>query len=104
MTKHTPGPWVVQESNAGETVIEHKALIQAQPGSPFAAVHADTFDSDETVDANARLIAAAPELLAALEAIVDECGGPQRKVHALPERLLKNAIRAVLKAKGENNE
>jgi len=58
-TKHTPGPWKYDET---------WALIHAEHGSEIAAVHAARGTRGEA-QANAHLIAAAPDLLAALEAI-----------------------------------
>lgn len=54
MSKHTPGPWVV--GNVGEVVAGGTTL-------------ADVYGDDEQADVDARLIAAAPDLLAALEDI-----------------------------------
>jgi hypothetical protein len=54
MKTHTPGPW-----------IKDRNLITDQDGQDIATV---TYHQNGYVQANARLIAAAPELLAALEA------------------------------------
>lgn len=56
--KHTPGPWTV-----GDT----PAIVYDDNACEVAIA---TFNQ-ESFEANARLIAAAPELLAALEAWVD---------------------------------
>ena len=66
MSKHTPGPWFVQdgyltiynlsEGTVGTTCAIAKVLRE-QPG-------------DDQAEANARLIAAAPELLEACEAAI----------------------------------
>lgn len=62
-TKHTPGPWVVDHSFdiLAEGTYE-------QGGWRVAEVR--KFDEREESHANARLIAAAPELLAALRELV----------------------------------
>jgi len=52
-TKHTPGPWVV--GNVGEVKAGGITL-------------ADVYGDEEQADVDAYLIAAAPDLLAALEA------------------------------------
>lgn len=68
MSAHTKGPWFIQvDSETGDEVVGRKAWIQARPGCPHVLVHADSGDGDENVLANARLIAAAPELLAACQ-------------------------------------
>jgi hypothetical protein len=54
-TKHTPGPWVLRDGTP---------LFRVVGGE-----HRTTVAGDISNDANARLIAAAPDLLAALEAI-----------------------------------
>ena len=61
MSTYTPGPWV-QARVAGSTFIRGEGT----PHGPKVATVADTDD----VRANARLIAAAPELYEALRALV----------------------------------
>lgn len=63
-TTHTPGPWHVE----GNTVVSTAAIRVAVIDTP--RIHAAVTDEDS--EANGRLIAAAPDLLAALEAIVDD--------------------------------
>ena len=63
MAKHTPGPWNVKEIETGWIIgpdrIERAGYI--------ADVHKHTIpDTDDTARANARLIAAAPDLYEAL--------------------------------------
>lgn len=97
MTAHTPGPWELQmaEDCTGRklddlvrwvvTAKEHDLWISTGP--TWDAEHADESN------ANARLIAAAPELLAALEQI--KCLAP-------PGTLFRvDAEAAIAKAKGK---
>ena len=65
--KHTPGPWVPQCNMLGGLILNHK--VYSQEGYPVAAL-AGLGWSEETLFANARLIAAAPELYDALVSIV----------------------------------
>jgi hypothetical protein len=62
-TKHTPGPWTVAPDG------EH--VLGGEPTDPVVIAGTMLADwcseTDETSEANARLIAAAPNLLAALE-------------------------------------
>lgn len=65
MTKHTPGPWTVEEYGDDETpaLVIHKdsetrVCFMATPGSQ---------GDPAKIEADARLIAAAPELLDVLE-------------------------------------
>ena len=63
-TRHTPGPWIVKENRAYKT----SWLIYDPEGNQLAQVanwQGKTFNCDAEI--NARLIAAAPELLEALE-------------------------------------
>ncbi|QJP06319.1 hypothetical protein [Pseudomonas multiresinivorans] len=66
MSKHTPGPWMVDDS---EYLAEGGGLCVMQ-GNDCIAVVGD-FNPSHPIDANARLIAAAPELLEALQAVID---------------------------------
>jgi hypothetical protein len=58
--KHTDGPWTVESSNEGGFVIEKDGYLVIASRGPHEK------RANEML-ANARLIAAAPELLAALE-------------------------------------
>mgnify|MGYP003145115678 CR=1 FL=1 len=109
MTKHTPGPW---------TVTPHPYLPIASihhgphdPGGvPICAVNmrslaalSESGDSED--DANARLIAAAPELLAALVAIVvnarlapDQRMGGATDAYSVPTDDIDAARAAITKA------
>lgn len=73
-TKHTPGPWELQ---VGEDACFHKgnrfAITKSgeDDGEPWNVTIAEVWPSDNGADhADARLIAAAPELLAALQEII----------------------------------
>ncbi len=60
---HTPGPWKIEQGGG------RGAWIEGTDGE-YAALAAG--NTDERANANASLIAAAPELLEALEAFVEE--------------------------------
>lgn len=67
--KHTSGPWDVfgaQDSSSDKW----RALTVSQASMPFMRVCFMPSDGTETIMANARLIAAAPELLEALKGVV----------------------------------
>ena len=70
-SKHTPGPWATMrlESQTGWVILRRVDENHAQ-GPVFALVDATTGVPGDT-EANARLIAAAPELLAALKELRD---------------------------------
>lgn len=70
---HTPGPWDVY---AGK-MKNGDRIINDSEGTPVAyAADYNQYAKDEQVDANARLIAAAPEVLSALKALVDRNPAP----------------------------
>lgn len=64
--KHTPGPWNVAKTTFGQTIIDAPSI-----GEIVCRVEEWSEKQDE---ANARLIAAAPELLDALKLVVQRCG------------------------------
>ena len=68
MSKHTPGPWTVS-SQFGETEIRLKAWTQ---GTVAVIPEGNSVRADYT----ARLIAAAPQMLQALEELVAEADNP----------------------------
>ena len=99
--QHTPGPWVVD----GEDVIERTGFLGgvyiAQNGNGRVA---EAFCNclvveDEECRANARLIAAAPELLAALEDAESIFGPEEGEEHKAPH-WAKRARAAIAKATG----
>lgn len=64
--EHTPGPWVAEIRLAQATVTAENGDIVADIARDPQSTSEQTYD-DTTIEANARLIAAAPELLAALD-------------------------------------
>lgn len=76
MNKHTPGPWKAgQYLGSLRQFVIHMDVGDKGQGSDVAFTSI-TFGSDETI-ANARLIAAAPELLEALQAMLEVHGVTQ---------------------------
>ena len=77
---HTPGPWHVQVRKTGWDI--HEPIAEGG----FRIAHVNT-------EANARLIAAAPELLDALRGLVGDIrnGGPRHAAMALAEATLAKA-------------
>lgn len=91
-TKHTPGPWAVQYSK------EMPELeVVSQDGWGIALCAAGL--SDGVSDANARLISAAPELLAALQATRKQLGKLTLKDGEI-SAAMEAAGRAICKATG----
>lgn len=63
---HTAGPWKA----IGNPYSDKARDIVSPEGDRIAAVNGAAFDNSSEVAANARLIAAAPDLLAALESLL----------------------------------
>lgn len=72
MAAHTPGPYSVDVTNEVRWADSYALIILAPDGKTPVGVASDfnRTDRDDEKRANARLFAAAPELLAALERIV----------------------------------
>lgn len=86
--KPTPGPWHYQENSDAYTHIVR--------GPTNYIVHQGPQHTDGVAEANARLIAAAPDLLKALSQMRREWGG----FGTLSGETLEQADRAITKAKG----
>lgn len=75
-TQHTPGPWNVERSSPGDTSNCAKAgcraAVRGQVGPDICWVKVYDDEVSRNWEANARLIAAAPDLLAALETILNQ--------------------------------
>ena len=96
MSKHTPGPWIVDEACLvwAEAAGEYVALTDHDDAAPIPM---------EQREANARLIAAAPELLEALEALSPHrTGYGQSMDWQAYNEAQKKARAAIAKAKGES--
>ncbi len=83
-TKHTPAPWVFEKGQVGNKSDANLPIL------PVATIETYALSGD-SAEANARLIAAAPELLEALELAVKNPDGQWYDV----------AQAAITKAKGE---
>jgi hypothetical protein len=94
-TKHTPGPWLVTKDRWGALCVNNHDAFASE--FPVAAVNGA---GDEEKAANARLIAAAPDLIAALTFMLadyEEAYGGDEK----DEPVAMSAARAALaKAQG----
>lgn len=80
--KHTPGPWTFSRSDQFGDARFYVAQADGAPYTPHysdvATLIAETVPSERVSiqEANARLIAAAPELLEALKDLMAMYGGP----------------------------
>jgi hypothetical protein len=86
---HTPGPWKDEITEEGELLVRMDKRHSVYIG--------DIEDTCRECHANARLVAAAPELLEALQAFVDYHATDYEDI---PE--MEQARRIIAKAKGED--
>ena len=97
MSKHTPGPWTMRESNFAFHIY---GVFKKSKNAFITAAYwrnADYGASRTEAEANARLIAAAPEMLNALKYIVG-CSIP---LTSQQEECWKAMREAIAKAEGE---
>lgn len=88
--KHTPGPWVVDGLNAR---IVHENGVVCDLHYPF-----DSNTTTDEIATNARLIAASPEMLSALELVLNN----NCVMNALDVETRRAIMDAVSKARGES--
>jgi hypothetical protein len=104
MMTHTPGPWHIGEKRRDEIDIKH--ANKDTPGA-ISLVLAKAIARQSWTDegeANARLIAAAPDLLAALEQLIELCavGDVDESTEALGwGATILSAKAAIARAKGQ---
>lgn len=99
MITHTPGPWRADEPGIADDFCDRRVgIFDAGPGNPGIIAEVYAYLNPGTMKANARLIAAAPELLAALRYIL-----ALQATDKLPFPLiaLDQARAAIAKATGE---
>jgi hypothetical protein len=73
MSKHTPGPWTIHR-HSSTSVQGSRGFVVANTGG-WLTTSLDIESVVKEQEANARLIAAAPELLEALEKLANEASG-----------------------------
>lgn len=88
--QHTPGPWMVRN---GDQVVS-----PANDTRPYSVRVADCYGYKEAREADARLIAAAPAMLAALEGLLSQTLSNQA---ALGQEAVRKARAAIAAARGE---
>lgn len=107
-TKHTRGPWIACYGDDGVLTIEQDRERLPEGEEPAEIARVETCGEgidDGVAEENARLLAAAPELLAALRDLVDMQRAPGESFDALDarERAAFKAARSALRlAAGED--
>ena len=100
MNKHSPGPWTVVEDHNGTRIED--AQRYGIMSETYAGDYSGRAYPTIKEEADARLIAAAPDLLAALEGLVDVLEEIETYGYAPnSNEALNKAIAAFAKAKGE---
>lgn len=96
MSKHTPGPWTVESVRSGFYIMSQFDVIvaTADPDGRYGTIGNE---------ANARLIAAAPDLLAALKHIISNCRVFCEDSMDIDDGAVYDARAAIAKAKGEQS-
>lgn len=82
---HTPGPWIVGPSSNPDNGTRWRDILST--GTPFAPSYVG-----ESLEHDAQLIAAAPELLAAMEKLLKWAGIPDGH----PAQPLRDSARAAI--------
>lgn len=114
MNKHTPGPWRVEFNFVGDFPTKARVCIFAKPKSDEhtatnvgeAEFSADPsgfhVDNRETAEANARLMAAAPDLLAVARHVqmLRRLGGMLPGVREMLDEVIADADAAIAKVEG----
>ncbi len=99
MSKHTPGPWHCRVHGVHEG--EYTIRCQTYGYAPLAIVRGDKRSTKAQAHENARLIAAAPDLLEALKAMVKAFHTYAPKTEGAEYNCVIDACAAIAKATGE---
>ena len=107
MNTHTPGPWKIAHRMGRPIVVNstptHGGPLEICEAYTHPMAHETIKDALDVSEANARLIAAAPDLLAVLKSLVFETSHflhGDGKNGASVANELRNAISALSKAEG----
>lgn len=93
-TRNTPGPWISYTGHDGQ--FKYQPYIMSQPDGDSLPIVVAVIQDTEQRDANAAIIAAAPDILAALESIM------QYAIDwSIPTVIWDKAVAVITKAKGE---
>lgn len=92
--KHTPGPWTIEQWSAMQLEVAHGNLVVC---GKDGKANAFLIGTEKQQSANARLIAAAPELLEAMKSVkvlMDEREPEHQEELQLYDRILKIIAKA----------
>ena len=95
MKMHTPGPWLVaQHPNSKRSIFDKRGAFVAKVDVGFAV-------PDPMLEANARLIAAAPELLEQLIAAVTRLKAKDNGTNHMDPKLIQSIESVIARATGK---
>jgi len=94
--KHTPGPWVIYAGNEGKPVIHSPEYEKNAGGGIIGIAVLQTVGEESQRQANAALIAAAPELMNACQMAVNEMPGNEQG-----QKIASMLRAAIAKAEGK---
>jgi hypothetical protein len=97
-TRHTPGPWKIATTYAKAQKGHASVVSWAEQDLPIATIKPLHLEPGESL-ANAQLIAVAPDLLAACEAVAAEC--ERQGDNEYTYEIGRTARAAIAAAKGE---
>lgn len=103
MSQHTPGPWAARQEFANRWRIEQipaDGLVPLSVGIVCTTL-LEVGVSNHNTEENAHLIAAAPELLAALQGLL---AWDKRRNFIVPYSVRDNIRAAIAKAEGANHD
>jgi len=101
-TKHTPGPWVLDDLAHSHVVDADYHVIESGKGYHLDGEESDGFNVTGCISLDdASLIAAAPDLLAALERALSWLTSYPAEAAMGPDGPYSQAVKAIAKAKGE---
>ena len=101
-TKHTPGPWEIGDIEDGWVEIDSRISNIHHLGLAKVVWKMEDDEKTPRCEANARLIAAAPEMLEALEFFVERFSPVEHELIFSKRHALQKARAAIAKATGEN--
>jgi hypothetical protein len=108
MNKHTPAPWILQTVPTSAGVCHKIGPFPPKLGTStarhaclYADNHSEYNPADKELLANAKLIAAAPELLEALELALEYWRHRQQRYKNKHPIWVEKADSAIAKARGE---
>ena len=103
---HTPGPWVIDSDGDGKANAIVTSTHLASLDDDICEVYGGNMDGADIRQANARLIAAAPDLLQKLKALVnmlsdDKDDYPDSSYFRMIQDAEKEALALIAKAEGK---